>query len=79
VTKQEKREQRIRQNLNQVRFSALDTLLQTEGFDRADTGGSHVHYHHPKFRGVVTVATHAAFVPSYQVKQALVAIDAVRI
>ncbi len=78
MTKQEKREQRIRQNVNQVRFTTLDALLQSEGFDRTETGGSHVQYRHPKYHGVLTVATHGAFVPSYQVKQALTAIDAVR-
>jgi len=78
VAKRQKREVKIRRNVNQVRASDLDTLLQDDGFDRAETGGSHVNYRHPRFRGIVTVAAHAAFVPAYQVKEALAAIDAVR-
>lgn len=78
MAKRDKRERAIRRNPQQVRYDNLDTLLQGEGFVPTTTGGSHVNYRHPRYPTVVTIAAHGAFVPPYQVKSVLAAIDAVR-
>jgi predicted RNA binding protein YcfA (HicA-like mRNA interferase family) len=78
VTRRKKREDRIRRNVNQVRFSDLDTLLQENSFNREEGDGSHKAYRHPRFDGIVTVSPHGAFVKPYQVRQALAALDTVR-
>lgn len=62
MAKRDKREQRIRQNTNNVPSNDLDALLQENGFDRIEGAGSHIKYSHPLFPGIVTVSPHGAAV-----------------
>ena len=78
MTKRQKREDKVRRNVNQVRFSDLDTFLQENGFNREEGDGSHKVYRHQFFDGIVTVSPHGAFVKPYQVRQALAALETVR-
>ncbi len=52
--------------------------MQDNGFRRDQGDGSHVVYRHPALIQRVTISPHDAFVKSYQVKQSLAALDAVR-
>lgn len=79
MTKRDKREQAIRRNPNGVRFANLDRAMKDNGFARTEGAGSHVIYHHPDFAGIVTVSPHGATVKTYQVKQAIAALDAVQV
>ena len=78
MAKRDKREQAIRQSPKQVRFTDLDRMLQDNGFRRDQGDGSHVVYRHPALGQRITISPHDAFVKSYQVKQSLAALDAVR-
>lgn len=48
MTKRDKREQRIRQNVKQVRFDDLDAVLCDHDFD-GDDARHHVVYHHREY------------------------------
>lgn len=78
MTKRDKRETKIRNNPTQVRFDDLDSVMQGEDFDCEEGDGSHKVYRHSLYKGIVTVSPHGGMVKSYQVKQALAALDAVR-
>ncbi len=48
MTKRDKREQRIRQNVKQGHFDDLDAMLRDYDFD-GDATTHHVVYHHPRY------------------------------
>jgi len=84
MTKRDKREIAIRRNTKNVRFDDLDLVLRDAGFaprKEARGSSSHISYTHPLIADILTVvmphggATH---VKEYQVKNALAALDAVR-
>lgn len=80
VTKRDKREQRIRQNVNQVRFEDLDSVLRMHDFD-GDADAHHVVYTHRRYADIVTNVPKphggTTHVKSVYVRKALVAIDEV--
>lgn len=78
MTKRDKRERRIRQNANQVRFEDLDSVLRAHDFD-GDADAHHIVYIHRRYADIVTnvpkphgSATH---VKSVYVGKTLAAID----
>jgi hypothetical protein len=77
VTRNEKREQAIRRNPNNVRFDDMDLVLIGYGFNRRNTGTSHFVYIHPLIRDHVNVVRHGATIKPIYVKKAVAAIDAV--
>ena len=78
MTKRAKRLQRIRQNPRHVSVEALDNVLKDYGFIRRSGKGSHRVYQHPDESMPIVVVAHGAHVPTYIVKQVLVAIDRIR-
>jgi len=79
MTKRSKREQVLRRNPAQAPFADVDAVLQGAGFDRDETGGSHVVYRHPLSPNHVTLSPHNGLVKGYQIRSALAALDAVRV
>lgn len=75
MTKREKRLKKIRQNPKNVTKDELDVVLRDFGFEARAGKGSHSVYQHPNLQNPIVIATHAAHVPAYIVKQALEAID----
>jgi len=78
MTKRDKREQRIRRNVKQVRLDDLDAVLRDNDFD-GDVVQHHVVYHHREYSNLtVNVAKPhgtAIFVKAPYVREAIKAID----
>jgi len=78
MSKRKKRLEKLRRNPKNVRPEELDGILQDFAFTPDFSAGWHVTYRHSS-GARVTVAAHGQHVPSYIVKQALKAIDALTI
>jgi hypothetical protein len=78
MTKRNKWERRIRQNVNQVRVEDLDLVLRAHDFD-GDADAHHVVYIHRRYADIVTNVPKphggATHVKSIYVGKALAAID----
>jgi predicted RNA binding protein YcfA (HicA-like mRNA interferase family) len=79
MTKRAKRFAKIRQNPKNVTKNELHSLLIDYGFVQRSGKGSHTIYQHPDEPTPLVVAAHGAHVPTYIVKQALAAIERIRV
>jgi predicted RNA binding protein YcfA (HicA-like mRNA interferase family) len=81
MTKKNKRWQRLTQNLREVRFSDLDTILIESGYERRQSakGSSHYVYSHPQADSLVVLVSHGKndILPEYQVKKAIKSLQSV--
>jgi predicted RNA binding protein YcfA (HicA-like mRNA interferase family) len=81
MTKKNKRWQRLTQNLREVRFSDLDTILIESGYERRQSakGSSHYVYSHPQAYSLVVLVSHGKndILPEYQVKKAIKSLQSV--
>jgi predicted RNA binding protein YcfA (HicA-like mRNA interferase family) len=68
----------LRRNPKEAPFADIDRVLRDEGFDRAETGGSHKAYRHPPTARHPTLSPHGDMVKGYQIREALAAVDEVR-
>lgn len=78
MSKRKKRLEKIRRNPKNVRRDEIDTLLLEYGFERGVMRGSHLTYRHST--GIrITIAPHGSTVAVYSVKQAISAIDELKL
>jgi len=79
MARRDKREEAIRKNTKNVRFEELIAWLLSEGFEeRKRTGTSHRVFSHPKLHGNLPLQDDNGKAKSYQVRQAILAVDKVR-